>query len=106
MDRRHVLSLLIIGTCGVFSPIANAKKKGKGKGTKKEQKPKPQVKKLTGHISLSERGITKSYSFLADKPYTIAKSLHGKVKDLEGAQVTIFGTFFQNKVIKIDGLIK
>ena len=41
-----------------------------------------------------KKGITKSYKFLADKPYTIAKSLIPKVKEYEGMEVTIFGTFY------------
>ena len=71
-----------------------------------KKKDKVEDKKLEGTIVVETRGITKSYKFLSDKAYTITKSLQPKVEDFEGMNVTLFGTFFQSKILKINGVTK
>ena len=77
----------------------------KKKKEDEKKKEKIEAKKMTGKVILETKGITKSYKFLADKPYTIAKSLVPKIKDYEGQQITLFGTFFQTKVLTITGVL-
>ncbi|MCH2209526.1 MAG: hypothetical protein MK132_27200 [Lentisphaerales bacterium] len=109
MNRRTFSKKLVLLSIGSIALTSDAKKKGKKKKKDKDDDKKTdkvENKKLKGTIIVETRGITKSYKFLSDKAYTISKSLQSKVKDFEGMQVTIFGSFFQSKVLTIAGVTK
>ena len=99
MNRRTFSKKLVLLSIGSIALTSDAKKKGKKKKKDKDDDKKTdkvENKKLKGTIIVETRGITKSYKFLSDKAYTISKSL----------QVTIFGSFFQSKVLTIAGVTK
>ena len=59
---------------------------------------------MTGTVIMEEKGITKTYKFLGDKPYSFSKSTYGKISKYEGQEITLFGTFHQKKVLKVTGV--
>ena len=104
MTRRLILTLLSSLTLTSFSLNLSAKSK-KGKGDKDKKKERPEEKKMTGTVIMEEKGITKIYKFLGDKPYSFSKSTYAKISKYEEQEMTLFGTFHQTKVLKVSGVL-
>ena len=103
MNRLTALKTILLGSSALLSLDAKSKKDDK---KKKDSGSSQEEKKIVGTISLSVRGITKSYKLLGNKTYSISRSLVGKVAQYEGEEVTIYGTIAKSRIVKISGIVK
>ena len=119
MNRRTSIKIIAAASFSLISGGLAAKKKKnnkkggskKGKNNKKgggrknnNKKNEPKVMSLSGEITVSEDGITKTYQIKSGKVYSFSRTLVDKIGYYLGQTVSLRCKVTENRIIAIDSV--